>query len=257
MDGGTREAVATLQATEPLQSGRSQVLAEAAAHHLRVLRAAPGDVVGLRDGHGGAGTGTLVKLSRGSVTVDVGDVAQVEPLPPVHLLAPVADRERMLWLAEKATELGMTSWRPVLWRRSKSVSPRGEGPMFQQKLRGRMMSALLQSLGAWMPETFPDATVERAVAAAPAGTRVLLDVGGVPLLGLPLEAPVSIAVGPEGGLEPREREVMLEGGFVLASLGPTRLRFETAALAALAVVRASLAQKSAVRNPQPGARHVS
>jgi 16S rRNA (uracil1498-N3)-methyltransferase len=34
------------------------------------------------------------------------------------LLAPVADRDRMLWLAEKTVELGLTSWRPVVWRRS-------------------------------------------------------------------------------------------------------------------------------------------
>lgn len=113
--------------------------------------------------------------------------------------------------------------------------------MFQQKLRARMMSALLQSQGAWMPETFPDATVERAVAAAPEGTRLLLDVDGPPILSVPVQEPVSMAVGPEGGIEDREKEIFLGEGFVAVSLGATRLRFETAAIAALSTTRASLA----------------
>lgn len=194
----------------------------------------------MRDGAGHAATGTLVKLTRGSAIVDVDEVRSLDQPEAVHLLAPVADRERMLWLAEKAAELGVTSWRPIVWKRSKSVAPRGEGPMFQQKLRGRMLSALLQSQGGWMPETFPDATVERAVAASPEGTRILLDAGGEPVLRVAIKAPVTIAVGPEGGVEDRERDVFRAGGFTLASLGPARLRFETAAIAALAVVRAAL-----------------
>ena len=167
MDGSNRPAVATLHAPEPLAQGKQQSLGEGAARHLRVVRAAVGDRVALRDGAGGTAVGTLVKLAAAAAVVEVEEVAHIEQLTPVHLLAPIADRERMLWLGEKATELGLTSWRPVLWRRSKSVSPRGEGVMFQQKLRARMMAALLQSQGGWVPETFPDATVERAIAAAP------------------------------------------------------------------------------------------
>ena len=249
MDRDSRTPVATLQAAQALEAGRPQTLSEESAHHLRVVRAALGDVVALRDGTGRTAVGTLVRLSRGGATGDVEEVAVVDPLDPVHLLAPVADRDRMMWLAEKATELGVTSWRPVVWRRSKSVSPRGEGTMFQQKLRGRMMSALLQSQGAWLPEPFPDATVERAVAAAPDGTRILLDVEGDPILSIPLDGAVTIAVGPEGGVEASERDTFVAGGFRLASLGPTRLRFETAALAAVATVRAALAVRGL--RPQP------
>jgi 16S rRNA (uracil1498-N3)-methyltransferase len=241
VDRGDRTPVATLQSIGPLTAGRPHTLAGDSAHHLRVVRASVGDVVALRDGAGCAALGTLVRLAKGSAVVDVDAVDRIDPLQPVHLLAPVADRERMLWLAEKATELGLTSWRPILWRRSRSVSPRGEGTMFQQKLRGRITAALLQSQGAWLPETFPDATVERAVAAAPEGTRILLDAAGDPLLSHNITGPVSIAVGPEGGVEPKERDCFVAGGFILASFGPNRLRFETAAIAALAVARAALA----------------
>lgn len=241
MDRGDRSPVAALRALERPIAGRAQTLGEDSAHHLRVVRAGVGDLVALRDGAGGAGVGTLVRLSRGGAVVEVESASAVEAPLPVHLLAPVADRERMLWLAEKVTELAVTSWRPVLWRRSKSVSPRGEGPMFQQKLRARMMAAMLQSQGAWVPECFPDATVDRAIAASPEGSRLLLHEGGDPILSIPFKPPVTLALGPEGGIEPKEREAFVGGGFVPVSLGATRLRFETAGVAAVAIVRAILA----------------
>jgi 16S rRNA (uracil1498-N3)-methyltransferase len=219
-------------------------LSEEAAHHLRVVRAGVGDFVALRDGVGGAGEGTLVRLARRAAVVEVTDTRQIPQLPPVHLLAPIADRERMLWLAEKAAELGVTTWRPVLWRYSKSVSPRGEGTMFQQKLRARMLAAVLQSQGGWIPETFPDATINRAIAASPEGTRLLLEAAGEPILGKPMTAPVTIALGPEGGFDDREREALVGGGFQRVSLGKNRLRFETAGIAALAIARATLATEN-------------
>jgi 16S rRNA (uracil1498-N3)-methyltransferase len=245
MNAQDRGPVATLYAPEPLVQGKAQSLGEEAAHHLRVMRAGVGDFIALRDGAGGAGEGTLVRLARRAVVVDVTDVWRIAPLAPVHLLAPIADRERMLWLAEKAAELGVTTWRPVLWRHSKSVSPRGEGTMFQQKLRARMLAALLQSQGGWLPETFPDATANRAIAASPEGTRLLLDASGEPILANPITAPATIALGPEGGFDDREHEALLNGGFKPVSLGTTRLRFETAGIAALAIVRAALAVSSA------------
>ena len=225
--------------SEPFEVGRVLSLAEDAANHLRVVRASLGDVVDLRDGHGLIGSGTIARMARGSVTVDVTEVETVDPLPPIHLMAPIGDRDRMLWLGEKATEIGVTSWRPVLWKRSKSVSPRGEGTMFLAKLRARMISALLQSRGAWLPEVHPDAPPERAIAAAPAGSRILLDVGGTPILSETLSAPIIIALGPEGGIEEQERAAFVESGFRAVTLGATTLRFETAGVAAAAIARAA------------------
>lgn len=228
-----------LFAPEPFEAGKVLTLAEDAANHLRVVRASLGDTVELRDGRGGIGSGTIARMARGSVTIDVTEAATVEPLPEIHLLAPIGDRDRMLWLGEKATEIGVTSWRPVLWRRSKSVSPRGEGTMFLAKLRARMISALLQSRGAWLPEVHPDAPPERAIAAAPEGARILLDPTGSPILSASLVSPVVIALGPEGGIEEQERGVFVESGFSPVTLGATTLRFETAGVAAAAIARAA------------------
>jgi 16S rRNA (uracil1498-N3)-methyltransferase len=69
----------------------------------------------------------------------------------------------------------------------------------------------------------------------------LLDAKGEPIAREPMVAPVTIAVGPEGGLELGERDQLSGAGFRPVSLGANVLRFETAAVAALAVVRSALA----------------
>ncbi len=233
---------------EEFSSGLSITLGDDAAQHARVLRIGTGELVGLRDGRGLAGTGVLGRVTKRSLSVDVTSVWRIPDLPPVHMLVPVADRDRMLYLAEKATELGATSWRPVIWRRSRSVGPAGDGPAFQSRLRGRMIAALAQSGGGWLPEIHPSAPVQRAIAAAPEGTRLLLDAAADSALvsALPV-APVSIAIGPEGGLDAREREEMVAGGFVPASLVGGTLRFETAGIAGLAVVRALIGASGSAR----------
>jgi 16S rRNA (uracil1498-N3)-methyltransferase len=233
--------VATFFTVDGLVAGGTVTLTEEAAHHIRVARVAVGECVALRDGAGKGAVGTLVKVSRSSALVDVSETTEISRPPPIHLLSPVADRDRMLWLAEKVTEMGVTSWRPVLWRRSKSVSPRGEGPMFQAKVRARMTSALIQSGGGWLPDIFPEATIDRAVAAAPLGTRLLLERDGEPIAGVPMKAPITIALGPEGGIEPAERNTFMGAAFLPVKLGDTTLRFETAGVAAVAIAAASLA----------------
>lgn len=232
-------AVATFFAAEPLVVGGTVTLSDEAAHHIRVARVAVGDCIALRDGAGRAALGTLVKVSRSSALVDVSETSEIPRPALIHLLAPVADRERMLWLAEKVVELGVTSWRPVIWRRSKSVSPRGEGPTFQAKVLARMTSALIQSGGGWLPDMFPEATVERAISAAPLGTRLLLTKDGEPIAGVPMHTPITIALGPEGGMEPAERDLFIGAAFLPVKLGSSTLRFETAGVAAVAIAAAS------------------
>ena len=241
MECADRTPVATFFATESFAMGATVTLSDEAAHHIRVARVGIGECIALRDGAGKGAVGTLVKASKASALVDISEITEIPKPAPVHLLAPVADRDRMLWLAEKAMELGVTSWRPVIWRRSKSVSPRGEGSTFQTKVRARMISALLQSGGGWLPDIFPEATIDRAVAAAPLGTRLLLAMDGEPLGGVPMTAPVTIALGPEGGMEAGERDAFIGAAFLPVKLAQTTLRFETAGVAAVAIATASLA----------------
>ena len=253
----------TFVTAEPFVAGRQVTLGEDEAHHIRVRRLEIGTPVALLDGQGSRATGTLVRIAKRNATVEV-DAVHSEAAPrAVHLLLPIADKERMLWLAEKCAELGASSWRPVQFRRSRSVTAKGEGPMFTQKVTARMAGALEQSGNAWLPSIYPEATVDRAVAAAPTGLRLVLDGGGVPLAQLAslramaaangeesravadstaagddaMPASVTIAVGPEGGIEQDELKQFMDADFVRVSIGASILRFETAAVAALGIVR--------------------
>lgn len=250
MERRDHEGIATFFAPdEPLVPGVSAALGDGVLHHVRVRRLGLGSRVALLDGQGHRAEGTLVRLTKTAATVDVERVMAIPPLPPVHLLVPIADRDRMLWLAEKCAELGATSWRPILYRRSRSVKPRGEGPTFAGKLRARMASALEQSGGAWLPAMYPEATLARAIGALPEGTRLVLDASGSAILGQRLESPITIAVGPEGGLEPEELDEFERAGFTRVALGGHTLRFETAAVAGLAIARSAAATVESLHVP--------
>jgi 16S rRNA (uracil1498-N3)-methyltransferase len=223
--------------------GTTITLGDAIGRHLRARRVGIGARVALLDGEGHRALGTLIR-QQPHAAVEVESVSVSAPLPALHLLVPIADRDRMLLLAEKCGELGATSWRPVLYRRSRSVKPRGEGITFVARVRARMVGALEQSGGEWLPAVFPDATLPRALDALPnEGTRLVLDRGGVSLLSAAASAPrapVTLAVGPEGGLEEDERAQLIAAGFHPVRLGGQILRFETAAIAGLALVRSLL-----------------
>lgn len=226
---------------EPLSPGGTVMLGEANLHHVRVRRLGVGTRVTIIDGAGHRAVGTLVRLTKSAAAVEVEDVALADTSPPLHLLVPIADRDRMLWLGEKSAELGVTSWRPVMYERSRSVKPRGEGPTFATKVRSRMVAALEQSGGSWLPSIYPEATLARAVGALPAGVRLVLHPDGTPILDRAFSPPVSVAVGPEGGLESSELEAFEAAGFERVALGGNILRFETAAIAGLAIARSALA----------------
>jgi 16S rRNA (uracil1498-N3)-methyltransferase len=179
-------------------------------------------------------------ISKTAVTLSLTRIVDVPRPPLLEVIVPVADRDRMLLAAEKCAELQITAWRPVYFARSRSVTPRGEGSKFGQKVRARMQSALEQSGGAWLPDLYPEAEWRDAMTDVSSELqRFLLDQDGSPLAVRARGAAAAMAVGPEGGLESGEVAAALESGWVGVSLGPTTLRFETAVIAGAAVIRAS------------------
>jgi len=231
-------AVACFHAEGPLEIGATIALGERVAHHANVRRIEVGEHVTVTNGAGSIAYGRVMRLGKRAMEVAIERVAQTPALSDVHLRAPVADRERMLWAAEKAAELGVASWQSVRFRRSASVSPRGEGPAFAEKLRARMIGALEQSFGAWLPRILPETTpasVETGRAA-----KLVLDIGGEPIVEAlsGRDSSFAILVGPEGGLEADELATLVANGWRPVSLGSSTLRFETAVVAAIAVIRA-------------------
>jgi len=148
--------------------GTLVALPESAVRHANVRRLEAGDEVRLTDGAGTVAHGHLRRMDHRAADVEVEQCESMARPLALTLLVPVADRDRMLWLAEKAAELAITDWRPVMYARSRSVSPRGEGAGFARKIAARMASALEQSGGAWLPELHGDASLEEAIEACEA-----------------------------------------------------------------------------------------
>jgi RsmE family RNA methyltransferase len=235
-----RTAIATFYCEGPLVAGIPVTPSDDVRHHLRARRLDDGDAVQLTNGDGLRAAATIRARGKREIELAISSVTSVARQPAIHLRAPVADRDRMLWLAEKATELEVASWQGVRFRRSASVTPRGEGEGFSAKMRARMVSALEQSGGGWLPPILPDADMDSA--ARESGLRVVMDRSGKPLaslLGRNSADGVTLMVGPEGGIEDDELELLETGGWLRARLGAATLRFETAAVAAIGVIRAA------------------
>jgi 16S rRNA (uracil1498-N3)-methyltransferase len=162
----------------------------------------------------------------------------------VHLLVPVADKDRMLLLAEKSVELEIASWRPVLWQRSMSVANKGLGSAFDRRIHARMIAALEQSGGAWLPDIFPGTDLAAVIEELPAGEgqRLLLDGKSDARFPEMSYAPLTIAVGPEGGVEAEERLLLISRGFSEVRIEGNTLRFDTAGIAGLTLGRMALAR---------------
>jgi 16S rRNA (uracil1498-N3)-methyltransferase len=235
----------------PLEPRTVVRLDEDATHHLRVRRLDVGDTLYLANGAGSQAVGAITRLGKKDADVAIDDVLRSPQPPAVHMLVPVADRDRMMWCAEKCAELGATSWRPVMWNRSRSVTPRGEGDAFAAKITARMASAIVQSRAPWLPRVEREASLADVIARLPVGgARLVLDQGAEPIGPVRLTSGVTIAVGPEGGMEPAELEALRASGFRAVSLGANVLRFETAVIAALAIVRMKL-DASETSDPVP------
>lgn len=242
MERGDRQAVATFVADGELSPGSQLDLGDGAAHHAHVRRLRAGDHVRLTNGRGALASGPITRLTKRELVVSLADVWDIARPPRLSLFLPIADRDRMLWLAEKCAELAVSTWQPVAFRRSASVSHRGEGEPFERKVRARMVAALEQSGGAWLPEIMAPVSLGEALVRSneSGGDRFLLERGGVSLVSVRPRA-ADVMVGPEGGIERDERSLIVDRhGWIPSSLGDTTLRFETAGVVAVGMLRALL-----------------
>lgn len=243
MERRDRSTVATFYADQPLAAGGRVDLGDAAAQHARVRRVQVGDSVRVTNGRGSVAEGSLERLTKGAASVTVESLRAIAAPPRLRLFVPVADRERMLWLAEKSAELAVTEWQPVLFQRSLSVTPRGQGDAFTRKARARMVGALEQSGGGWLPEICAELSLEEALVRAEhaEAERFFLERGGRSLVNTRPRA-ADAMVGPEGGVEDDERMLIVDRhGWLPVSVGETTLRFETAGVIAAGLLRGLLA----------------
>jgi 16S rRNA (uracil1498-N3)-methyltransferase len=219
-----------------------------AARHVQVLRMQPGHTLTLFNGEGGEFTAEVQHMGRSDVRVVVGKHRDVEceAAIQVHLAVGMPANDRMDWLVEKATELGVHRITPLMTERSVVRLSGERAEKKQAHWQAVAVSACEQcgrnrvpvidvpeSLNAWLARQTPQAEVVHAVLSLHASTQ--------PLNALRADAGASkttwvLLNGPEGGLTDAEDAAARAKGFAAVSLGERVLRAETAALGALALL---------------------
>ena len=239
----------------PLATGLHLALSPAAARHAQVLRLQPGAAITLF-GHrdtttpGGEFAATVTAMGRNNVQVLVGphDPVERETARRLHLAIGIPANERMDWLVEKATELGVASIQPLMTERSvvrldeqRSVKKQAHWHSIvvaacEQSGRNQVASVHMpMALTQWLrkaptPSTTTEATL---VLSLQPGTSPLSQWHNGP--GTAARC-IAFLCGPEGGLSATEEAQAAAAGFTPVSLGERTLRSETAALAALTLL---------------------
>jgi 16S rRNA (uracil1498-N3)-methyltransferase len=245
----------------PLTTGALFDLPASAARHVQVLRLQPGDAITLFNGGpeltgpGGEFLATVTQMGRSSVQVQVGVHMAVEREASrrVHLGVGMPANERMDWLVEKATEMGVASIQPLMTERSvlRLSGERAEKKQAHwqsvaiaacEQCGGNQVPLVhaVMTLSQWFKVSTPlDSTSQqRLLLSLRNDSKGVRDaVVGHAWPDAPANTPeFTFLSGPEGGLSAAEEAAALASGFIPVTLGPRVLRAETAALFALAAI---------------------
>ena len=225
--------------------GDRVLLREAAAHQVsHVLRMSPGDKIAVLDGSGREYTVSLAAFARDRVegrvvAVHEGDWA---PAVSVVLYQGTLKGDRFQWVLQKGTELGVSSFVPLLCRRSVARHTAG-GPGGRRRRWMAAITEAAEQCGARrLPELLEPTPFRAACDAVEPSHMSIIPWEGEAATELrqALEGSssrhVDLFIGPEGGFEPEEVEYARSRGIVPVSLGRRILRSETAAIAAVTAV---------------------
>ena len=233
---------------DQVSGNRATLVGEHAAHLARVLRAQAGQELDIA-AEGVLRRGRIVSVSPERVEFELGEELAATPAAHVTLALAIFKFDRMEWAIEKCTELGVARIVPFSARRSE---PRLAAAAVKRVERWRRIAreAAEQARRLAPPEIAGPVKL-RDVLALPGKLRILLseaetavslrEVCGAGAAG----SHMALAIGPEGGWTNEELQAFAEVGWKSASLGPTILRAETAAIAAVAVVMAEQPESQA------------
>lgn len=209
----------------------------------KALRSRVGDPVTLFNGEGPEWPATISQISKSTVVLKLGNgfEANTESALKIHLVQCISRGDRMDFVVQKATELGVKRISPVLTQHGvvKLVeSRRGKRRAHWQKVAesaceqsGRVRPPLIDApmrLNEWLGQKTADSDVD--VILRPGAATALTSIAAP-------RSKICILIGPEGGFSEAEYGDAEIAGFMAVSLGPRVLRTETAAIAALAVVQ--------------------
>lgn len=218
-------------------------LPEASSNHLiRVLRLQTGDSIYLFNGDGNDYRAEITGIEKKGAKARILELKQVASESPlrIHLYQSIARGEKMDWILQKSTELGVAAFTPIV---SDRTEVKIEGERSEKKKAhwlGVIRSACEQSGRATVPALHAatnlsqipaDALQAQAFYLQPDAEQRLDD------LSLDLGNTVSLAIGPEGGFSERDIQRLQTLGFTGLRMGPRILRTETAGIAAIAALQ--------------------
>lgn len=222
---------------EQVLEQRARVLIDGSqAHYLaRVMRVASGDAVMLCDDTTGEWAARVVDAGKREVTLEV--IEQLRPreeVPDFWLCPALLKKDRFDLVLEKATELGAAQIRPVVMRRCVADK------LNLERARAIATEAAEQCLRTALPEVLEPVRLESMLRDWPPDRTIFYadEDGGEPASDAFArhQGPAALLIGPEGGIDPAERELLVGHSQTSPiSLGPRILRGETAAIAGLAV----------------------
>ena len=227
----------------PLRAGEEIALPEdVATHLLRVLRLQIGDACVLFNGDGHDYDARIVAIGKREARAQVVAARRIDNESPLRitLLQGIARGEKMDWILQKATELGVARIVPVNSERSEVRLDAQRAEKRLAHWRGIVISACEQSGRAVIPDVAAPQSLAEA-AGLREGPGFILDPfaeASMSSLHAAGFSTCSIAIGPEGGWSPRDRELLLAAGYAGLRLGPRVLRTETAGIAAISALQA-------------------
>ncbi|MCH8944436.1 MAG: 16S rRNA (uracil(1498)-N(3))-methyltransferase [Proteobacteria bacterium] len=209
----------------------------------RALRARVGDRLNLFDGNGAEWTAAILQISKNTVTLRIDDSHEAGTESPlrVHLVQGISRGERMDFVVQKATELGVKRITPVLTEYSMVKLDGSRAEKRRDHWQRIATSASEQSGRVRLPLIDTPIPLKNWLGDKPQriDTELILKPGAAATLPSlrPPETKICVLVGPEGGFSDSEYEDAEISGFKAVSLGPRVLRTETAAIATLAMLQ--------------------
>jgi 16S rRNA (uracil1498-N3)-methyltransferase len=221
--------------TPDIQEPTVYILNEEESRHCsKVLRLTIGDKVFLVDGRGGLYEAEISAETKRNVTLSILQFTPNYQRRNYHIhiaIAPTKNIDRIEWFLEKATELGIDEITPLICARSERKIVK------EERLEKVITAAVKQSLQAYHPVLHPAISFEQFLKQDLKGEKMIahciadeqrLFINDVVKTG----SQYLVLIGPEGDFSPQEIQLALDAGFIPLTLGNTRLRTETAGLAA-------------------------
>ena len=210
------------------------------SRHIQVLRLQPGAAITLFDGRGGEYEACILQMGRHTVAarIDSHQTLERESAVYSHIVIGMPANERMDWLVEKATELGVARITPLMTAHGVLRLNAERAHKRQLHWLAIAQAACAQSGRNTLPQIDVPQSWSAWLSTLPqddSGSRWMLSLSAasMPLNALAQTQPVVLLSGPEGGLSREEETQALERGFLPVRLGARVLRAETAPLAVL------------------------